>query len=121
MHEDQRGLALTTGSAEAAQHFSTAIDRYFEYRLDTMAHVKAALEADPDFVMGRCLRGLLFMLFGTMSVHGKVRDELAFSPSYSFESGLAATARWYLENREWCERVQAGTYSRERLGLKGVG
>ncbi len=78
MHRDQRGLALTTASDEAVEHFKRAIDHYFEYRLDTMAHVKAALEADPEFVMGHCLRGILFMLFGTMSVYDKVRGALDF-------------------------------------------
>lgn len=78
MQKDQRGLAMTTDSGQAAQHFSTAIDRYFEYRLDTMQHVKAALAADPDFVMGHCLRGYLFMLFGTTTVYDKVREALAF-------------------------------------------
>ena len=74
MHADQRGLALSTGSATAADCYKHAIDRYFEYRLDTMKHLKAALEADPDFVMARCLQGYLFMLFGTVLVHDKARE-----------------------------------------------
>jgi len=32
-----------------------------------------------------------------------------------FEEGLASTANWYVNNRTWCQRVQAG-YNRERLG-----
>ena len=49
---------------------------------------------------------------------GKIQTELAWKPAHNFEDGMAATVRWYLDNREWCERVQAGKYSRERLGLK---
>lgn len=73
MHADQRGLSLTTGSAAAASAYNRAIERYFEYRLDTMKHVKAALEADPDFVMALCLQGYLLMLFGTNAVLDKAR------------------------------------------------
>ena len=73
MQMDRRGLALSTQSAAAGAAYNTAIDRYFEYRLDTMKHVKAALEADPDFVMAHCLQGYLFMLFGTNAVLGKAR------------------------------------------------
>jgi dTDP-glucose 4,6-dehydratase len=48
---------------------------------------------------------------------GKVRAELGWRPKHDFEAGLAATVRWYLANRAWCEGVQAGGYARERLGL----
>src|SRR5512140_3058437 len=47
----------------------------------------------------------------------KIRRELGWEPSYSFEEGLLRTVRWYLSNGEWCETVQAGNYGRERLGL----
>jgi dTDP-glucose 4,6-dehydratase len=48
----------------------------------------------------------------------KIRAELGWRPERSVESGLAETVRWYVEHRGWCEKVQAGRYDRERLGLK---
>ena len=50
----------------------------------------------------------------------KIREELGWKPNYGFESGLAKTVRWYIENRNWCETVLAGKYDRERLGLSAV-
>ncbi len=47
----------------------------------------------------------------------KIRSELGWEPRQSFEQGLRATVRWYLGHRDWCEAVQSGRYSRERLGL----
>ncbi len=47
----------------------------------------------------------------------KIRRELGWTPSYTLEAGLERTVRWYLEHRGWCDSVQKGTYSRERLGL----
>jgi dTDP-glucose 4,6-dehydratase len=47
----------------------------------------------------------------------KIRSELGWLPKHDFEAGLAETVRWYLANRAWCEGVQAGRYTRERLGL----
>jgi dTDP-glucose 4,6-dehydratase len=47
----------------------------------------------------------------------KVQRELGWRPAHDFDAGLAATVRWYLDNRAWCEEVQAGSYRRERLGL----
>jgi dTDP-glucose 4,6-dehydratase len=45
----------------------------------------------------------------------KIRRELGWAPRHTFEDGLASTARWYVEHRDWCEKVQAG-YHRQRLG-----
>lgn len=47
----------------------------------------------------------------------KIRDELGWEPVHNLETGLAATVQWFLENREWCEAVQAGSDMRQRLGL----
>jgi dTDP-glucose 4,6-dehydratase len=47
----------------------------------------------------------------------KIREELGWAPRHTFEEGLAFTARWYLEHRNWSEQVQQGRYDRGRLGL----
>ncbi len=47
----------------------------------------------------------------------KIRAQLGWMPSVTFESGLERTVRWYLDNRVWCKRVQSGAYRRERLGV----
>ena len=46
----------------------------------------------------------------------KIQHELGWSPEETFESGIKKTVQWYLENSEWCQRVQDGSYRRERLG-----
>lgn len=47
----------------------------------------------------------------------KIRRELGWEPTRTFEAGLRETVAWYLDNRRWCDTVQAGRYDRERLGL----
>ncbi|MGE0357081.1 MAG: dTDP-glucose 4,6-dehydratase [Burkholderiales bacterium] len=42
----------------------------------------------------------------------KARAELGWSPRESFESGLARTVRWYLDNAAWVEGVRSGEYRR---------
>jgi dTDP-glucose 4,6-dehydratase len=51
----------------------------------------------------------------------RIERELGWSPRETFESGLARTVAWYLENRRWWQRVQDGSYQRERLGLAAAG
>lgn len=40
----------------------------------------------------------------------KIREELGWEPSESFESGLQKTVNWYRENPRWIERVRSGAY-----------
>jgi dTDP-glucose 4,6-dehydratase len=47
----------------------------------------------------------------------KIRSELGWTPRHTFEAGLRETVRWYIENRAWCDQIQAGRYDRQRLGL----
>jgi dTDP-glucose 4,6-dehydratase len=36
----------------------------------------------------------------------------------TFETGIEKTVRWYLENRPWWEKLRAGGYKGERLGVR---
>jgi dTDP-glucose 4,6-dehydratase len=48
---------------------------------------------------------------------GRISSELGWRPRHSFEAGLEATVRWYLEHRDWCGLVrQRAGYSGERIG-----
>jgi dTDP-glucose 4,6-dehydratase len=47
----------------------------------------------------------------------KIERDLGWRPQETFDSALRNTVRWYLENREWWERVRTGNYRGERLGL----
>ena len=46
----------------------------------------------------------------------KIAAELGWTPAETFESGIEKTINWYLQNSEWCQHVQDGSYQRERLG-----
>jgi dTDP-glucose 4,6-dehydratase len=48
---------------------------------------------------------------------GKIERELGWKPKETFETGLRKTVAWYLDNLDWCRRVQDGSYKRERLGV----
>ena len=46
----------------------------------------------------------------------KIEHELGWTPHETFETGIRKTVQWYLDNLEWCRRVQDGSYQRQRLG-----
>jgi hypothetical protein len=48
----------------------------------------------------------------------RISSELGWQPRHSFEAGLAATVRWYLENLDWCAAArEQGGYAGGRLGV----
>jgi len=46
----------------------------------------------------------------------KLRRELSWSPSETFETGLRKTVRWYLDNPDWSASIRK-SYTGERLGV----
>ncbi len=48
----------------------------------------------------------------------KIQNQLGWEPQESFKSGLRKTVLWYLDNKDWVNRVMSGAYRGERLGLE---
>jgi dTDP-glucose 4,6-dehydratase len=42
----------------------------------------------------------------------KLRNELGWLPSETFESGIEKTIKWYFENTNWVARVKSGEYKK---------
>lgn len=40
----------------------------------------------------------------------KMRKDLHWEPSYTFEKGIEETIAWYLDNQEWVRKVTSGAY-----------
>jgi len=47
----------------------------------------------------------------------KLEAELGWKPRMPLEAGLEDTVRWYVENRDWVERIRERGFHSERLGL----
>ena len=42
----------------------------------------------------------------------KLKNELGWEPSLQFEEGIEKTVKWYLDNKEWMDRVTSGDYQK---------
>jgi len=40
----------------------------------------------------------------------RIRQELGWRPAYDFPNGMRATIQWYLDNKQWWQRVKSGAY-----------
>ncbi|MEY8339222.1 dTDP-glucose 4,6-dehydratase [Lachnospiraceae bacterium 62-35] len=41
----------------------------------------------------------------------KIETELGWKPQYVFDTGMAQTIQWYLDNKEWWEHIISGEYN----------
>lgn len=46
----------------------------------------------------------------------KIGNTLGWTPQETFETGLRKTVQWYLDNKDWWQRVLSGEYQLTRLG-----
>ena len=47
----------------------------------------------------------------------KIRTKLGWQPVYTFETGIEATVRWYIEQQDWWREILVRRYSGKRLGI----
>lgn len=47
----------------------------------------------------------------------KIAEKLGWKPEHTFEEGIRETIRWYLEHRDWVERVTSGAYQDDYKNL----
>ena len=89
MISDERGLPLSTDSAEAAAFFDEAVAHYLKFHADTPALIGRMLAADPQFVLGHCFKGYLLLSASNPAFAGEIAATLAAA-----EAGAArASAR----------------------------
>ena len=48
----------------------------------------------------------------------KIKNDLKWTPSETFETGLSKTVDWYVNNQDWWERVLSGDYKLTRFGKR---
>ncbi|HHJ16690.1 MAG TPA: dTDP-glucose 4,6-dehydratase [Gammaproteobacteria bacterium] len=41
---------------------------------------------------------------------GRIEARLGWKPAMDFETGIEQTIHWYLDHRDWCDRIRSGAY-----------
>ncbi len=95
MHQDERGHALTTFSAEAAAEIDTAVHNFLHWKSDVVPHVGAALKADPEFGFGNIVSGLI--LHGARNVHFRSKIEGSLAAATKQDGAMSPREQRYLK------------------------
>jgi hypothetical protein len=80
---------------------------YCPYRPDLDAYTKELGKSEDliTYVKDRAGHEMRYAIDPT-----KIHNELGWLPETKFADGIKKTIKWYLENREWWERIISGEY-----------
>jgi dTDP-glucose 4,6-dehydratase len=70
-----------------------------------LGRVRGTSEKLITFVKDRAGHDLRYAIDAT-----KIKNELGWEPSLTFEEGLDKTVEWYLKHNSWLEHVTSGEY-----------
>ncbi len=76
MLQDSWGHDVSTTSPEALAACDAAVIDLLENRLTMGDNIKAAIEADPQCIMGLVMRGYMFLQFSSQVVAGKIAETI---------------------------------------------
>jgi dTDP-glucose 4,6-dehydratase len=73
---------------------------------DKLGRDKGSSEKLITFVTDRAGHDLRYAIDSS-----KLKQELGWKPSVTFEQGIGRTVDWYLSNEKWLETIISGAYS----------
>jgi tetratricopeptide (TPR) repeat protein len=75
--KDARGVAVSTSSAKALDHFETALTQFHAYTGDPLATMQQALEADPEFALAHLFNAFAMFTASEQRYLPAVRESIA--------------------------------------------
>lgn len=73
---DCRGVPVSTGNSASLAHFEKSLELLNGYFVDPLAEIETALETDPDFIIGHCLRGGMFAVASEKAAEQGLRESV---------------------------------------------
>jgi len=74
---DSRGLGLSTQNPKSVERLERAVDLTASYFVDPLATIQSALDEDPGFVMGHCLRAALAVMSSEKGALPLIQESVA--------------------------------------------
>ena len=113
MRSDLWGNEVTAAGADAVARLDDAVLSYLGLRSDPGEHLKAALTADPDLVMGHVLRGCFFLLFANLDLAAQARGALEKATAAAGRAGATTRERAHIAAlAAWCDGDTRGAVRR---------
>lgn len=106
-HSAAVALILEKGRIGEAYNVGTGVEKSVEEITDAILATLGKPETLKTYVPDRQGHDRRYLLDST-----KLRTELGWAPTVSFEDGIRATIEWYRDNPAWWQRVKSGEYQK---------
>lgn len=106
-HSAAVALILEKGRIGEAYNIGTGVEKSVEEITDAILATLGKPESLKTYVPDRQGHDRRYLLDTT-----KIRTELGWAPTVSFEDGIRATIEWYRDNPDWWMRVKSGEYQK---------
>ncbi len=93
VQNDRRDVAYTTSSDDAVRHFDDAIASWVGIRRDAGDHLKLAMQADPDFLMGHVVSACFMKLFAFRELDERISAAITAAKKSALERGATQRER----------------------------
>ena len=108
---DARDLAVSTSSAQALEHFETALTQFHTYTGDPLATMQQALQADPEFALAHLFNAFAMFTASEQRYLPAVRESIAKASALrakmnARERGLLDAAELLVEGK-WRDASRA--------------
>ncbi|MCK5624112.1 MAG: tetratricopeptide repeat protein, partial [Alphaproteobacteria bacterium] len=99
-------MTYTTSSDDAVRHFDDAIASWVGIRRDAGDHLKLAMQADPDFLMGHVVSACFMKLFAFRALDERISAAITAAKKSALERGatqrerdhISALGAWHEED-----------------------
>lgn len=105
-HKAMNGATYNVGGFNEWQNIDLVKELCYQMD-DILGREKGTSEKLITFVKDRPGHDLRYAIDAT-----KIKNELGWYPSVTFEEGLAQTIDWFMENQSWLKNVTTGTYQK---------
>ena len=93
--------------------------------IDVVANICAIMDRIKPRVNGQSYQDLITYVtdrpghdFRYAIDFSKIKKELGWQPSHSYQAGLEKTVSWYIDHASWWQAIQEKKYNLERLGVR---
>ena len=109
MPRDTFGLEISAANQPAVAAYNELVNAYLGFRRDTGEHLKAALAADTNLVMGHVLKGYFYLLFCSPHMDGRVAKTIGLADVAASTVRAGERERRHIDAlRAWAARDIAG-------------
>lgn len=100
-HNERKNIEVVNIICELLEELAPNKPQHIKYYKDLITHVIDRPGHDQRYAIDA----------------SKIFEDLGWKPLETFETGMRKTVEWYLQNKQWCDHIKDGSYTRWRQSV----